>query len=135
MWAGGPMPARIGAGATTFFGTVLARQGRFEEALAAYLRAIQIFPGYAEAHINQGWRWRSCAGWRKRLALSTRAAAPADFVEAWTQMGNALWARGQSDEAVAAYRRAIQLRPGLPEAHNYLGFVLKERGAVEEAVQ
>ena len=36
-------------------------------------------------------------------------------------------------EAVACYRRALELKPDYAEAHNNLGIALKEQGNLEEA--
>ncbi|MBD2054699.1 CHAT domain-containing protein [Oculatella sp. FACHB-28] len=48
--------------------------------------------------------------------------------------GRTLAARGRLNEAIAAYRRAIQIDPNLAVAHNNLGIVLARRGRLQEAV-
>jgi Flp pilus assembly protein TadD len=58
---------------------------------------------------------------------------PNDF-HAQTQLGIALAGLGRLDEAIAAFRRAIQITPQSPEAHNNLGNALRERGRFDEAV-
>ncbi len=57
-----------------------------------------------------------------------------DFVEAHNNLGNASKARGDLDEAVASYRRALALRPDSAPAHNNLGVALSEQGRLDEAV-
>ncbi|MBD1997942.1 tetratricopeptide repeat protein [Leptolyngbya sp. FACHB-541] len=47
--------------------------------------------------------------------------------------GRTLAARGRVDEAIAAYRRALQIDPNLAVAHNNLGIVLARRGRLQEA--
>jgi len=42
--------------------------------------------------------------------------------------------RGDWDEALAYCERAIQLDPGLADAHNYCGVVLEQLGRLEEAI-
>ena len=49
-------------------------------------------------------------------------------------LGIALHDQGLLSEAVANYRRAITLRPDLPEAHSNLGNALQEQGLLEEAI-
>jgi len=44
------------------------------------------------------------------------------------------YAFGRRDEAEKEYRKAIDLRPGMSEAHNNLGQLLAARGRLEEAV-
>jgi type IV pilus assembly protein PilF len=42
---------------------------------------------------------------------------------------------GRTDEAEAEYRRAIQLKPSFPEAHNNLGQLLARTGRLDEALK
>ena len=42
--------------------------------------------------------------------------------------------RGSLDEAVACYRRALELKPDYAEAHNNLGNALQDQGKLDEAV-
>jgi tetratricopeptide (TPR) repeat protein len=41
---------------------------------------------------------------------------------------------GRLQEAIAAYRQAIALDPGFPEAHGNLGIALKDQGQLDEAI-
>jgi tetratricopeptide (TPR) repeat protein len=50
-------------------------------------------------------------------------------------LGTALAARGQLDEALDDFREALQIRPDYAEAHNNLGIILVMRGNLEEAIQ
>jgi cytochrome c-type biogenesis protein CcmH/NrfG len=49
--------------------------------------------------------------------------AQPDDADAWFRLGNARFRLQQPDEAVVAYGRAIQLRPGYPQAEYNLGVV------------
>ncbi len=42
--------------------------------------------------------------------------------------------RGQVDEAIAHYRKALEIKPDYAEAHNNLGLALAGRGQVDEAI-
>ena len=42
--------------------------------------------------------------------------------------------QGKLAEAVASYRRALELNPDFAEAHNNLGTTLKDQGKLAEAV-
>jgi len=54
---------------------------------------------------------------------------------AYYNLGNALVARGQLDEALDDFREALQIRPDYAEPHNNLGIILTVRGNLEEAIQ
>ena len=53
---------------------------------------------------------------------------------AHNNLGNALKDQGKLDEAVACYRRALELKPDFAEAHNNLGNALKDQGKLDEAI-
>ena len=50
-------------------------------------------------------------------------------------LGTALANRGQFDEAIAHFRKALEIKPDYVEAHCDLGRVLAARGRLDEAIQ
>ena len=60
-------------------------------------------------------------------ASGERLASSRTHAEAHNNLGNALKDQGKLDEAVACYRRALQLRPDYAEAHNNLGVACRTR--------
>src|SRR3974390_3461193 len=48
--------------------------------------------------------------------------------------GNRLMAQGKFEEAIAAYRRVINIKPDFAEAHSNLGIMLVVQGKLEEAI-
>ena len=110
-------------------------QGKLDEAVACYRRALELKPDYAGAHYNlgvalndQGKLDEAVARYRRALELRP------DYAEAQNNLGNALKEQGKLDETVACYRRALELKPDFAEAHNNLGNALKEQGKLDEAV-
>ena len=110
-------------------------QGKLDEAVACYRRALQLQPDHAEAHNNlgnalqdQGKLDEAVACYRRALQLKP------DFAEAHNNLGVALQEQGKLDEAVACYRRALELEPDYAEAHYNLGNVLLDQGKLDEAV-
>ena len=65
--------------------------------------------------------------------LPARLAAQAGLADTYNNLGNALADQGKLVEAVASYRRAIELRPDLAEAHANLGIALRNQGKPDEA--
>ncbi len=82
------------------------------------------------------------AGWRSphRLQRSIQAqealtrAAPDDGL-AWANLGNTLRTAGQQDEAVAAYRKAIEADPEDPGIVSDAGLALSGAGREDEALK
>ncbi|MEG3961743.1 tetratricopeptide repeat protein, partial [Microcoleus sp. S36b_A2] len=54
--------------------------------------------------------------------------------EAHRNLGLALQQQGRLDEAIAAYRPAIQINPNDAEAHRNLGLALQQQGRLDEAI-
>ena len=53
---------------------------------------------------------------------------------AHNNLGVALFEAGRPEEAIAAFRRVIALRPGYADAHSNLGNALNDRGLGDEAL-
>ena len=108
-------------------------KGTFEQALAAYRRAVDLNPQYAEAWKNLGVT-AMLAGEPAAAAEGFRQAAlllPEDR-EARFNLGVALEKSGKPDEAAQAYRRSAAL--GNTKALFNLGTVLQTQGKSEDAV-
>ena len=57
-----------------------------------------------------------------------------NYAEAYNNLANALQNLQQIDDAIAAYRQALMLKPGLAEAYTNLGALLVEQGKPDEAI-
>jgi len=79
--------------------------------------------------------WRQNAIYHDIVALYTGTLAknPGCWM-AHYNLGVALRAKGETDQAVAHYRQAVALRPGYAEAHYNLARILVEKGEFEEAI-
>ena len=79
--------------------------------------------------------WRQNAIYHDIVALYTGTLAknPGCWM-AHYNLGIALRAKGETDQAVAHYRQAVALRPGYAEAHYNLARILVEKGEFEEAI-
>jgi serine/threonine-protein kinase len=116
-------------------GLALRGQGRLEEAVAAYRKAVALAPGYALAHNNlgvalerQGHRDQALACYRTAIRLD-----PA-YAQAHDNLGLALRARGEPEQAALAHRAALAHDPRSAEAHNNLGSCLSQLGRLDEAI-
>jgi tetratricopeptide (TPR) repeat protein len=57
-----------------------------------------------------------------------------DYAAAHYNLGNALFLKGQVDEAILHYQRALAIQPDYAKACNNLGTALLQKGQVDEAV-
>src|SRR5262249_8932185 len=106
-------------------GNALSRQGKVDEAIAAYRKAIENDPKLAGAHYNlgtalgrQGKLGEAIAEFRKAIELDPKSAL------AHCNLGIALSMRGNRDEALAELRKAVELDPKLHQAHGNLALLL-----------
>ena len=109
--------------------------GEAEAALAAYARAGEVRPSYAEAFYNQGNALLALGRAAEAVRAYDRALAlRPDFVVALTNRGNALLALGKADAALASYDRARELQPGAAGHWTNRATALSQLGRAEEAL-
>lgn len=120
----------------TNVGFALTQQGRLDEAEAVYREALDIEPGYAEAHNSlgtvlqrQGRLDEAIAEYRNAIESETT------FYKAYGNLGSAMQLKGQLGEAIRQQRKALELKPDFAEAHNGLATALQQAGRLDEAIE
>jgi tetratricopeptide (TPR) repeat protein len=115
-------------------GNALLRSARFEEAAAAYVRALGLSPHSPEVSNNLGNALRGLGRPDEALVRYRQAIAEKpDFAEAHSNLGNALRSLGKLEEAAASYRQALQIKPHYAEGWNNLGNALLDLKQTGEA--
>ena len=109
-------------------------QGRLDEAVQCWQRALELKLDSAETYYNLGLAFKdlgkledAIAHWHRALALKPNSA------ETHNNLGNALREQGKLEEAVACYHRALGLKPGFAKAHYNLGNALRDQGDLAQA--
>jgi tetratricopeptide (TPR) repeat protein len=116
-------------------GDALSKKGRVDEAMALFLKALEINPNYPMAHNNLGIALskkgevdEAMVHYQKALEINP------NYVAAHNNLGAALSKKGEVDEAITQYQTALEIDPNYAEAHYNLGAALFQKRQVDEAI-
>lgn len=120
------------AEALAYAGNDFIEQGKFDEAIAAYKRALVIQPDFAEVFAALGNALKAQGKpdeaepcYRKAILLKP------DLAEAHNNLGTLL----KGKDAVASYQRAIEIKPDYAAAYNNLGTAFRTLRDFESAFE
>jgi tetratricopeptide (TPR) repeat protein len=121
--------------ATTLLGTLLAQEGKLDQAIEYYRTALRYAPGFPEAHFylghafdQQGKLEEAIAEYKKALWFRPTQEQARIF------LGAALAKQGKLDQAIAQYLAAIKLNSQSAVAHNNLAKLLHTQGRLDDAI-
>jgi tetratricopeptide (TPR) repeat protein len=116
-------------------GNACIQKGQVDDAVAHYLKALQITPSSAEAHTNLGVALLQRGEVDDAVAQCQKALAiNPNFAQALTNLGVVLFQKGQVDDAVAQYQKALEINLNSAVAHYNLGNALFRKGQLDDAV-
>jgi tetratricopeptide (TPR) repeat protein len=128
-------PALMRAVTETNLGSALQADGRLDEAVDHYHRAIAFAPDFPPAYNNLASALR--AQGQVADAISTYHQAlrvRPQYPEAEYNLANALLDAGKPAEAIEHFQIALQTIPASVDVHNNLGIALMDQGRRDEAV-
>lgn len=122
--------------------------GDSQGAIDDYTLALQLNPNFAAAYNNRGNAHSKLGKYPEAIAdLQTSAqlfSVQGDVInyqrsqnllaEAYFKMGSRLWMQEQIEEAIAFYRKSLEVKPEFPEAYYDLGMIFQQKGRVAEAM-
>jgi protein O-GlcNAc transferase len=116
-------------------GTALQREGKLDEAIAYYKKAIQLNPAYAGTFHNLGNALQlkgepdeAILCYQKAIKLNPHAAVT------YNNLGNVLQEKGQIDQAILWYQKALDIDPHFVMAYVNFGVALDKKGQITEAL-
>ncbi len=117
-------------------GALLARQGKLDEALVHYRKALEVNPDLEKAAVYLGVILYAKGNVAEAIEHYQRVLQlNPGFAEVHNNLGALLDRQGKADEAIAHYRQALRLRPTIAEAHFNLGRALLKQGKLEKAIK
>jgi tetratricopeptide (TPR) repeat protein len=116
-------------------GHALSKQGKLEEAIAAYRTQVEVKPDHEQAWYDLGDALRQQGKLEEAIAAyRTQVEVKPDHKWAWSDLGDTLRQQGKLDEAIAAYRTQVEVKPDHKQAWDGLGGALRQQGKLEEAL-
>ncbi|HUB68314.1 MAG TPA: tetratricopeptide repeat protein [Candidatus Methylacidiphilales bacterium] len=116
-------------------GEAFLQQGRMDEAMEAFQRALKINPKLAEVHDNLGnvlaqkGEWdNAIVEFRKALAINPK------LYEINDDLGTVLAQKGELNDAIIEFRKALEINPNYARAHTDLGHGLAQQGQADAAL-
>src|SRR6476659_5139020 len=123
-------------GAQNNLGVVYYRRGLFDDAIAAFSRALALDERMRVARRNLEIAYAQAgAGENRTQQLAERLAAAPDDIGAIVESGIADKSAGHLDQAEQKFRRAMQLDPDSSVLHFFLAEIYYNRGNGEEALR
>ena len=98
-----------------------------EEAARIDPEAPEVWKFLAQVYTETGWWIRAAEAWERYLALGG-AKTPAELSEVYKNLGYLAYERGDLEEAIAWYQRALEAHPKDAEAAAWLGRIYLELG-------
>ncbi|MEG4624609.1 tetratricopeptide repeat protein [Microcoleus sp. w1-18aA5] len=116
-------------------GNSLQESGRFDEAVAAYKKAIELNPKFSWSYHSLGDVWLKLAKWEEAVAAYKKAVElNPDFSWSYHNLGDALLKLRRWEEAAAAYRCEIALNSDFAWSFCNLGDALTKLKQWDEAI-
>jgi tetratricopeptide (TPR) repeat protein len=114
----------------------LGEQGRYQEAIEAYDKALKIDPQYKFAWLNKGWALNNLGRYQEAIEAYDKALKiDPKYKSAWNNKGNALRNLGRYQEAIEAYDKILKIDPKYKSAWNGKGAALRDLGRYQEAIE
>ncbi len=124
--------------ATTLGGMIILTRAQvkyWKSSMTLYEHALDVTDNNFIMHYNMGLelvkvnRIKDAEGYFRR----TTEINP-DFDQAYSDLGNALWLRGEPEKAANLYRKTLEINPEHPLANYNLGILLETQGKFDEAI-
>jgi len=116
-------------------GNTVLKQGRYDEAIEHYRKAVSISPMFVEAHYNLGVALSAAGRYGEAIeAYQSALRLNKNHTGVLSHLADALARSGQLDRAIALYNKLLAKRPNDTEILNNAGLALVKKGRVDEGI-
>jgi tetratricopeptide (TPR) repeat protein len=118
-------------------GRIIFQEGKIDEAIEQYQKALEINPAHAEAHSNLGVALAEKGKIDEAIVHFQRALElkiQPDAGRVYNNLGLALFRKGQVDEAMVYFQKALEIHPDSVSARYNFGNALLQKGLVDAAI-
>ena len=117
-------------------GIILKRNGRVEEAIDSYKRAIFLKSDYVQAYNNLGILYKDRQEYEDAIEMFKKAISlKSDYVQAYNNLGSLYKDRQEYEDAIEMFTKVKELQPDNHKSYFNLGLVKREQGLNEEAMK
>jgi tetratricopeptide (TPR) repeat protein len=118
------------------YGSFLVNQGRDQDGLSHFEKAIEINPLYSHAWFNRGVVLQKGGNLKEALHCYEKAAEINSRLQiAWYNMGLTQYMLGNKAKAEECYRKTLAIEPEYTDALNNLGLLLMDQGRLDESAE
>ncbi len=104
-------------------GKTLESDGKYEEAVTAFKKAISLNANYTDALYELGWCYNELAQYSDAVTPLKKANQLSPKASVYLELGYAQQYSGNTEDAIASYKKAVQLNNEYALAYKYLGNV------------
>ena len=113
----------------------LTRQGKTDDAIAEWKRALELSPEDDRANSNLALLLVAAGRFDEAAPhFATTLRVNPSYPDGHSNLGVALAGAGKTEEAIREFEKALEINPRSVEAHNDLGRTLEARGKLDDAV-
>ncbi len=117
-------------------GNSAVKNGRLDEAIDYFKKAISMNPNFSESYTNLGFALENSGFPDEAMEYYQKALEldPGDYVSQ-ANIGRIYYIKNKLEEAKKAYKAAIKLKPDYPHAHEALGVIYHKQGNAKRAME
>ena len=119
--------------ALTYLGISYAEVGNAQTAAGVFSVATRLYPQDAGAHFNLGIAYGAMGNADEIAEYKRTLEIDSDYAPAYLNLGAALFAKQQYDEAIQVYRDGIRINPLIASLHYSLSLALEHQNRTGEA--